>query len=545
MRPIHALCLPTILSTLAALAVAHDGPQLVSVHLTGGAGDQAARAVIPGAGRLFLVGDVPPGFESLLFGYSLPPGPTPEWSVGWPNLAGGDSFLGVAVDASGLYAAGGSYERTADLVGGKEIKGIVVKFPHDGATGAGFGGAIWDVQTPPAPGAFPYGGTEIAYSCLGLDEGGTMIYVSGFAQSSGANGGRMWLAKLDSAGALQWAVNDGAIQPWSIGRDLAELAGDVIVAGAAHDSGSPQSTLWRYTPAGAQVWRVSGSAYEYLGVTVFGGDVFAVGRTSVDPAQSDFLVDRWDAAGNLVWSRTFDRGGQDDILEAVIGLGGRLYAVGASAGATAGGFDAVLLEIDPGTGALLTTTLTGGALDDRSNDIATDGQDLYVAGSSRSYQVGGNGAGEEDVMLLRFAVDPSFGDSYCGPVVPNSTGQPGTMVAQGSQYALADHLHLRAADLPALQFGFFLVSQTQGFVSGPGGSQGNLCLGGQIGRFISQAQGTGTEGSFAIEVDTDQLPPPTQSTILPGETWSFQAWYRDFNPTPTSNFTNGLVVTFL
>jgi hypothetical protein len=32
--------------------------------------------------------------------------------------------------------------------------------------------------------------------------------------------------------------------------------------------------------------------------------------------------------------------------------------------------------------------------------------------------------------------------------------------------------------------------------------------------------------------------------VAPGESWSFQAWYRDNNPTPTSNFTDASTVTF-
>jgi hypothetical protein len=32
--------------------------------------------------------------------------------------------------------------------------------------------------------------------------------------------------------------------------------------------------------------------------------------------------------------------------------------------------------------------------------------------------------------------------------------------------------------------------------------------------------------------------------ILPGETWNFQAWYRDLNPGTTSNFTDGISITF-
>src|SRR5207249_6448134 len=55
----------------------------------------------------------------------------------------------------------------------------------------------------------------------------------------------------------------------------------------------------------------------------------------------------------------------------------------------AGGYDAVILEIDPNSGALVSRTLFGGAQDDKANGAATDGTDLYIVGESRSFNAGG------------------------------------------------------------------------------------------------------------------------------------------------------------
>ena len=41
---------------------------------------------------------------------------------------------------------------------------------------------------------------------------------------------------------------------------------------------------------------------------------------------------------------------------------------------------------------------------------------------------------------------------------------------------------------------------------------------------------------------TAQAPPLT--IPIPGQTWNFQAWYRDANPTVTSNFTDAVGITF-
>ena len=103
---------------------------------------------------------------------------------------------------------------------------------------------------------------------------------------------------------------------------------------------------------------------------------------------------------------------------------------------------------------------------------------------------------------------------------------------------------LFAFQMPSNKFGYFLASQTQGFVANPGGSQGNLCLGGGIARYSKQVQSTGASGEFSMVVDLTDIPSPYNGPVLPGETWNFQAWFRDVNPMTTSNFTQGYSILF-
>jgi hypothetical protein len=107
-----------------------------------------------------------------------------------------------------------------------------------------------------------------------------------------------------------------------------------------------------------------------------------------------------------------------------------------------------------------------------------------------------------------------------------------------------DSLTLKAFQLPADEFGYFLASATQGFVANPGGSQGNLCLGGSIGRFLGPGQvlDSGPYRSVSLEVDLGAVPTangPVQ--VQAGETWNFQFWHRDG---PANNFTDAIAVTF-
>jgi len=136
------------------------------------------------------------------------------------------------------------------------------------------------------------------------------------------------------------------------------------------------------------------------------------------------------------------------------------------------------------------------------------------------------------------------GVNYCTPAVPNSSGQPATIEALGSASIGDGTLVLLARQLPQNTPGLFIVSATSGNLPGAGGGQGTLCLGGKIGRFSLQVMSAGTLGALRAEVDLGQLPSPLGNAVQPGETWNFQAWYRDKNPASTSNYSDAVVVTF-
>jgi hypothetical protein len=142
----------------------------------------------------------------------------------------------------------------------------------------------------------------------------------------------------------------------------------------------------------------------------------------------------------------------------------------------------------------------------------------------------------------------SFGSNYCTPAVPNSTGASASMGAMGSAVVSQNSLVLDADSLPLSSFGFFLTSRTQGFVAMPGGSRGNLCLGSGIGRYVGPGQimNSGATGAISLAVDLTAHPQPTGSVmVVPGDTWNFQAWYRDsVMGQATSNFTDGLEIVF-
>ena len=116
----------------------------------------------------------------------------------------------------------------------------------------------------------------------------------------------------------------------------------------------------------------------------------------------------------------------------------------------------------------------------------------------------------------------------------------------GSAVLAANDLELVATQLPPGSFGFFIGSRSQTFIGMPGGSQGNLCVGGTVSRFAAQVFSAGPLGRGTAAIDLTAIPLPNGAvSASPGETWNFQAWYRDANPNVTSNFTDAIAVPII
>ncbi|MEM6674348.1 MAG: hypothetical protein AAF726_15995 [Planctomycetota bacterium] len=175
--------------------------------------------------------------------------------------------------------------------------------------------------------------------------------------------------------------------------------------------------------------------------------------------------------------------------------------------------------------------------------VALDGAGTYALGEPSLWANGITTSG----AIRVFEAGDVVGMNYCS-AVPNSTGVAGGIAALGSNVVAEGRLELIAYDLPDNAFGFFLTSRMQGLVNQPGGSQGVLCLGGSIGRYVGagQIRNSGVEGFFSLELDLSNTPTPTGLVqVVPGETWNFQTWHRDsVAGQATSNFTNATTIVF-
>ena len=140
-------------------------------------------------------------------------------------------------------------------------------------------------------------------------------------------------------------------------------------------------------------------------------------------------------------------------------------------------------------------------------------------------------------------LDECSSPNYC-TATANSTGVPAVIGASGSPLVGDNAFTLEAWNVPAQEWGYFLMSQSTAFVPGFGGSAGNLCLGQPIIRFNNPNNGgmplnSGAGGAMAFTLDLTSLP---QGTVFsPGDAWYFQLWLRDIF---TSNTTDGIEVMF-
>jgi hypothetical protein len=155
-----------------------------------------------------------------------------------------------------------------------------------------------------------------------------------------------------------------------------------------------------------------------------------------------------------------------------------------------------------------------------------------------------NSSGTRHGWERRFRTDACLeggviGAPYCAANV-NSTGLPATIEARGSTALADDCLILEAGQLPTGKLGYFIAGPNQLFIPNPGGSQGNLCVGGPLKRLLPPPLNSRESGAISFSLDLSAV--PQVGAILPGETWNFQSWFRDDGS--TSNFTNAVELTF-
>ncbi len=142
----------------------------------------------------------------------------------------------------------------------------------------------------------------------------------------------------------------------------------------------------------------------------------------------------------------------------------------------------------------------------------------------------------------------------------NSNGSPASISANGSRIVAGNDVTLTVSGLPtagttAMIFNSRVstpVTIPNPAAGGTAGvpSDGNICIGGgTFGRHFQDIY-IGTTGSFDLVLDLTDIPYPTapgnySATVLAGQTWYFQCWYRDaVLGAGRSNFSGAIGILF-
>jgi hypothetical protein len=498
-------------------------------------------------------------------------------SLGGPNAGGSDAWL-ARYDSTGMQtwirqlgtnADDDAFATSSDGAGGVYVSGWTfgsLGGPNVGGFDAwlgrydGAGNQIWLLQIGTTTG-------DLAFVAAYDGSGG--VYVCGYTDGSfGApNAGSLdaWLAHYNSAGNQTWIRQIGTSYADFANAVASDDSGGVYVSGDTEGSlggpnpGGRDAWLAHYDSAGTQTWirQIASSEDDDARAAASDGldGVYVGGSTrgnlgGPNAGHSDGWLAHYDNAGNQTWIRQFGSTAfADEGVNAVApdGSGGILlsgFTDGPIGGTYAGGYDAWIGRYD-GTGHRIWIQQIGTSSYEVAIDVASDGLGGAFVNGITHGDLGGPNSGGDDAWLARY--DGGLNAiRYCTPALPNSTGQPGVLTAIGSNAVQANDVTLIASSLSLHSFGFFLTSRDQGNTFPVSNSQGRLCLGGLIGRYVGagQIRNSGASGTFSLALDLTAMAHPFNPVVAqPGQTWYFQAWHRDANPTLTSNFTDAVSVT--
>lgn len=343
-----------------------EGNLVVLVNISGKSTIDFGGGPLPGAGGrdLALVKYAPDGAHLW----------SRRFTIAFPKIALSDA---IAVDLDGRIALLGDFDGTMDFGGGPLVAqsnkdGFVAVFDPDG-------NHLWSRALR--------GGLGITPSAVAYDDSGALLltgsYSNWFDLGAGpivpATPAKIFLAKLDGAGAQQWVRTFTGAGPQSSHALAVDSAGAVHVAGkfeATFDSGSgplvsagsTDAYLAKFDAQGAPLWaeRWGGAQSDWIyALSIDGEDHVAVGGESL--GNIDFgggplsggvhcFVAELDGDGAHQWSRLVGTGSPFPFLTALahdgddaLWMTGQIYSASDFGGgpvAAAGSGDIFLVELD-------------------------------------------------------------------------------------------------------------------------------------------------------------------------------------------------------
>ncbi len=337
------------LHTSDLIVLKHDpaGNLLWEARWDGGAQDQSHDAVVGADGSVYVCGEADDWAGSLDYVVmKVDPGGAIAWSYRWDGpTALADRAYGIALDPAGNVLVTG--ESGASYSGATQATTLKLD---------PVGNLVWERHY-----VGPAGGDDCGKDVL-TDSAGN-VYVAGGSTGTG-NFLDFLLLKYSPAGQLLWERRyDGPTGRTDVAFRLAQVPGGDLVLAGHSEGGYPSYTdlaAQRYDADGNLLWTTRWDN-PHSGVDHFtelaidaSGAVYLAGLASSPNWDYDISLGKLDAAGQVVWSTTWDHGGSDDFASGLAWApNGRLYLAGASFAASGWTSDAVAAAWDTGTGALV------------------------------------------------------------------------------------------------------------------------------------------------------------------------------------------------
>ena len=348
--------------------------------------------------------------------------------VGWPlvfataaNCANIEWFKQL-----GSSARDGAYDVTADAIGNVIIVGRTdgdFGGPYQGFTDAfvtkydATGDQLWARQ-------FGTDSSDVGYGVAADAQGS--VYVTGSTSGNLVGpwyhgSSKAFLFKFDAGGNLLWKHQSDISNSHGIGVAADEL-GFVYISGFADVNARSEAFLSKYSASGDVIWsrRLStpaGGTARYVGSTDLAvdkqGNIYTAGATDGSLAgpnagEGDAFLAKYDANGEVLWTRQYGTILQDSIQGVSIDPFGNIYATGQTDGSLAGelkgNHDAFLIKCDS-DGNLLWARQSGTAGYEAGDGVSTDRfGNAYVTGFTDG-DFGGVGAGNLDVFISMYGAD--------------------------------------------------------------------------------------------------------------------------------------------
>lgn len=351
-----------------------------------------------------------------------------------------DAAFGVAVDSSGsVYVAG---ETTAALDGNTHVGNedvFIVKYEANG-------NRAWTRQLGTAAVEFVYG--------VAVDASGN-VYVAG--ETTGAFGAAnqgssdIFLVKYDTNGNWQWTRQLGTADYDGAFGVATDASGNVYVAGETEgdlngvNAGGSDLFVAKYNANGVLQWtrQLGTAAYDAaFGIaTDASGDVYVAGETAGDidgagtdvhAGSGDLFAAKYNASGVLQWTRQRGTASYDAAFGVATDAAGNVYVGGGSegamgVGANAGGEDVVIVKYEA-NGTFGWVRQFGTASNDYTYAVAADNTGVYVTGETAGALDGVN-AGGTDLFVAKYGAS---GNSLWARQLGTTTQDAGYGIAVGS-----------------------------------------------------------------------------------------------------------------